>query len=66
MLKTDNREIQANITPIKLNSINVFNIINDVIGNFDKENACAEINTYIIARLRLFKGLNAKKSLFCR
>ena len=64
MLKAKNKGMQVSITPLKLNSINIFNIISDVIEGFDKEKACVEINKYIIARLRLFKGLNTRHALF--
>ena len=47
MLKAKNNGMQMSITPLKLNSINIFNVISDVIEGFDKEKACVEINKYI-------------------
>lgn len=58
------KEKQLSITPVKLNNANVYNTISEVIGNFDKDRAYVEINKYIIARLRLFRGRDARKALF--
>lgn len=64
MQEAGDKDKQISIKPAKLNNANVYNIICDVVEGLDKDTAYAQINKYIIARLRLFKGLNKRKSLY--
>ena len=64
MREVGDREKQRSIKPVKLNNSNVYDVICDVAEGLDRETAYAQINKYIIARLRLFKGNNARKTLY--
>lgn len=64
MQEVGNREKQTSIRPIKLTNSNVYGVICDVIEGLDRDTAYAQINKYIIARLRLFKGTDERKALY--
>ncbi len=64
MREAKDRDRQISIKSVKLNNSNVYNIVCDVVGGLDRETAYAQINKYILARLRLFKGTNPRKSLY--
>jgi len=64
MREAGDKEKQINIKPTKLNSSNVYGVVRDVVEGLDRDTACAQINKYIIKRLRLFKGTNERRILY--
>lgn len=54
------------IKPVEMTSNNIYNVISCVVDffNMDKETACAQIEKYIISRLRFFETNNVNKTVF--